>query len=230
MANEAMLAFFSYSRHDSEFALKLAKDLRQHGAAVWLDQLDINPGERWDSTVEQALANCPKMLLILSPDSVDSTNVMDEVSFALEEHKTVIPVLYRDCKIPFRLRRVQYVDARPGYDWGLRELLRVLGVAPAHEGATAGQKPIGAAAVAAAVHGAQEGQIYERQEGEEIASREKAEQERIERERAEAARVAKQREESESARAREKAEHLTPHSEPQFWISPKALASLPRWH
>src|ERR1700683_5123953 len=53
MANEAMLAFFSYSRHDSEFALKLAKDLRQHGAAVWLDQLDINPGERWDSTVEQ---------------------------------------------------------------------------------------------------------------------------------------------------------------------------------
>ncbi len=29
---------------------------------------------------------------------------------------------------------------------------------------------------------------------------------------------------------REKAEHLTPHSEPQFWIGPKALASLPRWH
>lgn len=28
---------------------------------------------------------------------------------------------------------------------------------------------------------------------------------------------------------REKAEHLTPHSEPQFWIGPKALASLPRW-
>ena len=30
--------------------------------------------------------------------------------------------------------------------------------------------------------------------------------------------------------AREKAEQLTPHSEPQLWIGPKALASLPRWH
>ena len=29
--------------------------------------------------------------------------------------------------------------------------------------------------------------------------------------------------------AREKAERLTPHSEPQFWIGSKALASLPRW-
>ena len=30
--------------------------------------------------------------------------------------------------------------------------------------------------------------------------------------------------------AREKAEQLTPHSEPQLWIGSKALASLPRWH
>ncbi len=30
--------------------------------------------------------------------------------------------------------------------------------------------------------------------------------------------------------AREKREHLSPASEPQFWIGPQALASLPRWH
>jgi hypothetical protein len=30
--------------------------------------------------------------------------------------------------------------------------------------------------------------------------------------------------------ARERAERLTPHSEPQLWIGAKALASLPRWH
>ena len=30
--------------------------------------------------------------------------------------------------------------------------------------------------------------------------------------------------------ARERSEQLTPHSEPQFWIGSKALASLPRWH
>ena len=30
--------------------------------------------------------------------------------------------------------------------------------------------------------------------------------------------------------AREKRENLSPASEPQFWIGPRALASLPRWH
>jgi hypothetical protein len=84
-------AFFSYSREDSHFALRLAGDLKEAGARVWLDQLDIAPGQRWDRAVEDALANCGSMLVILSPASVDSTNVMDEVSFALEEKKTVIP-------------------------------------------------------------------------------------------------------------------------------------------
>ena len=66
--------------------------------------------------------------MILSPSSVSSTNVKDEVAFALEEHKTVIPVFYRDCKVPFQLRPFQYVDFRTDYDRGLKTLLKTLGV------------------------------------------------------------------------------------------------------
>jgi hypothetical protein len=51
---------------------------------------------------------------------------MDEVSFALEERKTVIPVIHKDCIVPFRLRRVQYVDFRKDYARGLKELLKTL--------------------------------------------------------------------------------------------------------
>jgi hypothetical protein len=123
---DAPAAFFSYCREDSDFALRLAEDLKAAGASVWLDQLDIVPGQRWDRAVEDALANCPRMLVILSPASVDSTNVMDEVSFALEEKKTVIPIIYKDCTVPFRLRRVQYVDFRRDYNRGLKELLKIL--------------------------------------------------------------------------------------------------------
>ncbi len=126
VAEGPLTAFFSYCREDSDFALRLAGDLKAAGASVWLDQLDIIPGQRWDRAVEDALAICPRMLVILSPISVDSTNVMDEVSFALEEKKTVIPVIYRDCAIPFRLRRVQYVDFRQDYARGLKELLKTL--------------------------------------------------------------------------------------------------------
>jgi hypothetical protein len=117
------------AREDAEFVLRLAKDLRAGGADVWIDQLDIEPGQRWDRAIEDALAKCPQLLVILSPAAVESTNVMDEVSFALGEGKTVLPVKHRDCKIPFRLRRLQYVDLTLNYDAGLRRLLETLGVA-----------------------------------------------------------------------------------------------------
>ncbi len=67
-----------------------------------------------------------RMLVILSPDSVESENVMDELSFALEKKVLVIPVLYRDCEIPFRIGRVQYVDFRSDHDKALKELLDTL--------------------------------------------------------------------------------------------------------
>jgi hypothetical protein len=132
MSQETPKAFFSYSREDTTFVLQLAKDLRAAGANVWLDQLDIRVGDRWDASVEDALHKCPRVILVVSPGSVASNNVMDEVSFAIDEHKTVIPVLIKDCKVPFRLRRLQYLDARSDYQGAVRGLLRLLGVESGH--------------------------------------------------------------------------------------------------
>jgi hypothetical protein len=115
--------FFSYARSDSDFVLKLARDLRQAGADVWLDQLDIKAGSRWDLSIETALKSSSKIMIILSPDSVASNNVMDEVSFALEEGKTVIPILLKPCDIPFRLKRLQYADFTKNYNEALKHLL-----------------------------------------------------------------------------------------------------------
>ena len=56
MAADVPAAFFSYCREDSDFALRLAEDLKAAGANVWIDQLDIEPGMPWDREVEDALA------------------------------------------------------------------------------------------------------------------------------------------------------------------------------
>jgi len=79
MSGETQKIFFSYAREDSDFALKLAKALRAAGADLWIDQLDIPAGRRWDRAVEEALEACSRMLVVLSPEAVDSPNVMDEV-------------------------------------------------------------------------------------------------------------------------------------------------------
>ena len=118
--------FSSYTRSDSDFVLNLAKDLRSAGADLWLDHVDITGGKRWDLEIERAVESCEDMIVVLSPQSVNSENVRDAVSYVLENQKLIIPVLYRDCKISFRLRRVQYVDCTADCEEGFRRLLRAM--------------------------------------------------------------------------------------------------------
>ncbi len=120
-------AFVSYSRADTDFVLRLCQDLRAAGASIWLDKLDIHPGEEWDESIERGLSECGRMLVVLSPKSVASENVLDEIGSALSRKKTIIPVLYQDCEIPYRLNRIQYVDFRSAYDESLKSLLLALG-------------------------------------------------------------------------------------------------------
>ncbi len=129
--------FFSYSRVDSPFALTLAKDLREAGADIWIDQLDIPAGSHWDAAVEKALNSAAFVLVILTPASTASTNVMDEVSFALESGKKIIPVLLEDCLAPFRLRRLQRIDFTSDYTTGFSQLIISLNLSLGTDGKVA---------------------------------------------------------------------------------------------
>jgi biotin carboxyl carrier protein len=129
LAIDPSTVFVSYSREDGEFVDRLAADLMDKGASIWLDQLDIEGGQLWDKAVQDALSNCQRVLVILSPAAVESKSVMDELSFALEENKTVIPILYRDCTLPFRVRRLQRIDFRENYERALAALLDNLNLA-----------------------------------------------------------------------------------------------------
>lgn len=122
--------FFSYSRKDSEFVLSLAQELREAGADIWLDQLDIEPGTAWDDSIEDALAKSDTLLVVLSKTSVASTNVRDEYSYAIEEGKRVVPVLMEPCTVPFRLRRLQYADFTQDRQVGIDTLTETLGLSP----------------------------------------------------------------------------------------------------
>ena len=115
--------FCSYSRDDSAFALKLASELRNAGVALWIDQIDIPGGQRWDDAIQRALASCSGVIAVISPNAVESQNFMDEMSYALDEGKRVIPVFHRECVVPFRLRRMQRVDFTGAFDKGFTELL-----------------------------------------------------------------------------------------------------------
>ena len=112
--------FLSYSRSDERFALRFAKDIRTRGIAMWVDQLDIRPSEHWDRAIERAVRECRGIVVILSPRSVASDNVADEISFAIDGGKSVLPVMIERCTLPLRITRMQVVDATSNYEKALQ--------------------------------------------------------------------------------------------------------------
>ena len=118
---DAHTCFLSYSRADEEFAVRLANDLQALGVAMWVDRFNIRPSEHWDRAIERAIRACQKMVVILSPRSVASENVADEISLAIDARKPVIPLMIEHCDLPLRLTRRHLIDATVGYDAALRQ-------------------------------------------------------------------------------------------------------------
>lgn len=102
--------FFSYSRDDSEVALKLARDLRSRGVDLWVDRFDIEPGAPFRQAIDAALERCSTLLVVLTKTSVASQEVETEWNSALAEGKRVVPVIVEVCRMPRRLAVLQYTD------------------------------------------------------------------------------------------------------------------------
>jgi hypothetical protein len=119
--------FLSYARTDQVVSLRFADDLIAAGASVWVDQYDIHPSQHWDRAVETAVRGCQGLIVMLSPRSAASPNVADEVSVAIDDGKTVIPILIEACKPPLRMARMQFIDATQDYQKALAKCLAVIG-------------------------------------------------------------------------------------------------------
>lgn len=115
--------FISYSRNDEDFARQLATSLSDMGADIWIDIEDIPAGMKWSSAIQQGLDNGDLLIVIISPDSMNSRNVEDEWQYYLDNGKPVIPVLLHPTKIHFQLSRIQYIDfTEQPYPLALRHL------------------------------------------------------------------------------------------------------------
>jgi hypothetical protein len=124
MANHRV--FVSYARTDALFARKLASDLKAKGVDIWLDTRDIPVGSKWDDEIEKAIDDCDCLLVIISPTSAVSDNVLNEISSALDDGKRVLPVKIAECRFPLRIKRLQYVDMSLDYNEGLSALAETL--------------------------------------------------------------------------------------------------------
>ncbi len=120
--------FLSYSHQDEEFVLKLATDLEERGATIWIDRGDIRAGAVWRRSIAEAVRNCQALILVISPDAAKSQYVSHELTMAEAHDKPIFPLIYRKTKLPAQiaeqLEGFQYLDfRRGGYAQNLADLV-----------------------------------------------------------------------------------------------------------
>ncbi len=118
--------FLSYSRKDLNFVQGLAQALMSNGVDVWWDLSSLQGGDNWTNAIPQAIENCELCVVVLSPNSVESEWVQKEYTYALNQKKQIVPLLYQACKMPFALITLSVVDLQGmNYQKGLEEILRL---------------------------------------------------------------------------------------------------------
>ena len=123
--------FISHSSKDKAWANCLFADLVEHGHTPWLDDRNIKAGESIPKEILSALESSDYLLLILTPDSVNSSWVSTEWQTLfwneINKQKTIIiPLLLSDCEIPLFLATKKYIDFRENYQQGLITLLKAI--------------------------------------------------------------------------------------------------------
>src|SRR4051794_26904077 len=93
------LVFISHSSNDTEFVeWEIIPLLTGSGLNVWYSKENIETAAEWEKQIKRGLRDCDWFLVVLSPDSVISDWVQNEVDWAVDERKgKIIPVLYQDC-------------------------------------------------------------------------------------------------------------------------------------
>jgi hypothetical protein len=79
--------FVSYSSKDQEFAERLFADLQAKGVRCWFAPEDMKIGDPLNETVDVAIRQRDKLLLVLSEASMASAWVLKETRTALAEEK-----------------------------------------------------------------------------------------------------------------------------------------------
>jgi len=93
--------FVCYAHDQRDLVVREIEWLRSQGFEVWFDEA-IEVGQRWSEDLAIAIEGCAAVLLFMSPRSMSSRYCLDEIHFALECGRPIVPV------------EIEPVDLTPG--------------------------------------------------------------------------------------------------------------------
>jgi hypothetical protein len=114
-ANQAAIKekiFISYSHADSQWAKEFALSLRQRGVDVWLDQLEIKPGEPLSEAIERGLRGSDLVVTLINAENLSKPYLFFELGAALSMGKRIVGIVpegFDTVKLPQSLRARRYL-------------------------------------------------------------------------------------------------------------------------
>ncbi|MFM6056821.1 MAG: toll/interleukin-1 receptor domain-containing protein [Microcystis aeruginosa] len=90
-----MKVFISHAFTEAKLAKRVADSLKEDGFQVW-DSAEILPGDNWGDKLAKALQEAEAMVVLLTPESLKSFNVVSDISYAIGEENyqgRLIPVI-----------------------------------------------------------------------------------------------------------------------------------------
>ncbi|MCS6836271.1 MAG: TIR domain-containing protein [Anaerolineae bacterium] len=129
--------FISYSRRDSDFVRRLHDALAARSRDVWVDWEDIPLSADWWREIRENIEAADTFVFVISPDSVTSKVCREEIDYAADNNKRIIPLLRRDISAIQRDNPDAIHPAISTYNWvritedsdfeqGVENLLRTL--------------------------------------------------------------------------------------------------------
>ena len=113
--------FISYSTKNQDFAERLHSKMRDMGLRVWFAPEDVQGGKKLHEQIDEAIRVYDKLLLVLSPESMNSEWVRTEIRKARkaeikEGKRKLFPIRLVDFN---KIREWEFFDADSGKDLGV---------------------------------------------------------------------------------------------------------------
>ncbi len=105
--------FISYCHKDNDLVRPIIHKMMDDGYRVWYDA-GIQPGVFWDDYIAERIEGCQYFLAMITANSLESENCLDELHYAREERKSRLLVYLEDAPLTkgLRLRLGRLQDVR----------------------------------------------------------------------------------------------------------------------
>lgn len=103
---DATTLFVSYSHKDRVRVEPIVSAIEEMGRRVWMDRTDITGQTGWAGQIVRAIRECRAVVLMASPNSYSSDQVVRELYLAMNHKKTIVPIEIEPAELPDELQYI----------------------------------------------------------------------------------------------------------------------------